>query len=374
MIIKVLPQSGDFQATIGYLLNKRRPVAPEVLHREQLLDGSPDYMAMQCERIAAQRPEVHHPVHHLVISWHRSDRPSDDQMVEVAQGVLKTLTVPEGDHQVLAVAHRDTDESHLHLVINRVGLSGDLWYRKQDAKLLQAYRREADEVHGWVRPDGRGLADQLAATAVGAQDQEHLRGYKRIAHVAIADAIARSDGSLEGFVGACKDLGQILPDLSFNRSGFNGASFALVGRGGQPLALPGEGDEPRPLVFKGAQVGWPKRKLEAALVARREYLASAPTDADPTGAQRSGLRGAKLHDTLKRRRAQMPRRGERRTSMRRIRLPGRGGGAVGRAAYDWLGVQRIARLLDRSFAKEVTVSGADADLTTPLIKRSGPIR
>ena len=58
------------------------------------------------------------PLYHMSISWPPNYHPAQDEMSMVADDTLEHLGL--SDHQVLIIAHNDTDHAHMHLMINRV--------------------------------------------------------------------------------------------------------------------------------------------------------------------------------------------------------------------------------------------------------------
>ena len=90
------------------------------------------------------------PVYHLSLSWDTSETPSLKEQMEAARGALKALGLD--DRQALIVGHTDTDNPHVHVVVNRVcpttgktaSLSND---QLKLSKWAQAYRQERGEEH-----------------------------------------------------------------------------------------------------------------------------------------------------------------------------------------------------------------------------------
>ena len=65
---------------------------------------------------AAVRSE--HPVNHYVLSWHEGEKPTPDQIDEAVKIFLDELNL--SGHQVFYALHADTDNRHLHIVVNRI--------------------------------------------------------------------------------------------------------------------------------------------------------------------------------------------------------------------------------------------------------------
>lgn len=75
-------------------------------------------IADEMQSVADMNVRVKDPVYHVIISWQADEKPTDDQMFDSALHAMKSLGM-EG-HQYLAAIHRDTNNPHLHLTVNRV--------------------------------------------------------------------------------------------------------------------------------------------------------------------------------------------------------------------------------------------------------------
>jgi len=64
------------------------------------------------------RKRLEQPVYHYTLSWEVSETPSQAEQIEAARESLKALGIE--DRQALIVAHSDTDNPHVHVVVNRV--------------------------------------------------------------------------------------------------------------------------------------------------------------------------------------------------------------------------------------------------------------
>lgn len=58
------------------------------------------------------------PVKHFSLSWHPSQRSSQEQMIETVESFLKHMSWHK--HQALLVCHADKDHQHVHVMLNRV--------------------------------------------------------------------------------------------------------------------------------------------------------------------------------------------------------------------------------------------------------------
>lgn len=58
------------------------------------------------------------PVFHYVLSWQENETPSDAQVFDSVRFTLQSMGLQE--HQFVAAIHRDTDNLHVHVAVNRV--------------------------------------------------------------------------------------------------------------------------------------------------------------------------------------------------------------------------------------------------------------
>src|SRR5471030_611820 len=88
------------------------------------------------------RHEINKPVIHAFLSLPKGDNLSSEKWEEIAKDYLKEMNIDTDKHQYICVRHRDTDKDHIHIVANRVGLDGSIWYGKHDAlKTISACER-----------------------------------------------------------------------------------------------------------------------------------------------------------------------------------------------------------------------------------------
>jgi len=122
------------------------------------LDGisDPAYAGRLMRAYAEENPRVELPVYHLGLSLSPGEHLTPEQWEAVADRVLARMGLAE--HQVVVIAHGDTDQEHLHLVVNRVGEDGRAWETRQD--MVKAYEavHEIEAEHGLRRTGEAALA------------------------------------------------------------------------------------------------------------------------------------------------------------------------------------------------------------------------
>jgi len=79
-----------------------------------------DHKSQQAEMVALASEAVRspNPVAHYVMSWREGEQPSPGQAEEAVSIFLEELGLK--DHQAIYALHKDTDNLHLHIAVNRV--------------------------------------------------------------------------------------------------------------------------------------------------------------------------------------------------------------------------------------------------------------
>lgn len=75
-------------------------------------------IAKSMQATALQAVNCKSPIMHYVLSWQSQETPSDKEIFQSAIFTLKSLGMDE--HQFMAGIHRDTDNTHIHIAVNRV--------------------------------------------------------------------------------------------------------------------------------------------------------------------------------------------------------------------------------------------------------------
>ncbi len=103
--------------------------------------------------VAAQNARVKDPVYHVVLSWAPGENPTDHQAFESAHFALKAVGM--SDHQYVFAVHRDTDNAHVHIAVNRVHPeSFKAVYPDRDYYKLDRAMRELELANGWQEVEG----------------------------------------------------------------------------------------------------------------------------------------------------------------------------------------------------------------------------
>ncbi|REL33002.1 hypothetical protein DYD21_14400 [Rhodohalobacter sp. SW132] len=135
----------DFRELINYITQPEKEQWREGRH---LSDLKREAVIQDMEFIAGQSQRVQAPAYHVSVSWGKTDAPSKEQMLEVADRIIKELKLE--NNQALIVAHKDTDHKHMHIAFNRVEMDHfkavDRW---GDRNRLRSLLKEIEIEKGW---------------------------------------------------------------------------------------------------------------------------------------------------------------------------------------------------------------------------------
>lgn len=97
---------------------------------------------------------VQKPYYHLVLTWHEHEQPTEEQMFQAADHMIKSLGLEE--HQIIEGIHLDTKRRHIHLIANTVHpVTGKVWSKSQDYMKAEKACREIEFAQGWSHDRGR---------------------------------------------------------------------------------------------------------------------------------------------------------------------------------------------------------------------------
>ncbi len=132
---------------------------------------------------------------HYTLSWAEDQQPSREEMMRAVNGSLASLGEKKGkkggrkgkagreavrdqfasEHQILVVAHEDTDQPHVHVVVNRVHPEhGVMLPTSNDFKLLSRWAEKYERETGGI------IVDQRAINNAARDREETVPGQKRV--------------------------------------------------------------------------------------------------------------------------------------------------------------------------------------------------
>jgi Ti-type conjugative transfer relaxase TraA len=158
----------SFGGLVDYLergpLDNLNPARVEWSSTRNLDTDNPAEAAQLMRYAASENPKVSKPVYHFGLSLDSGEHLTREQWENAAGRVLEAMGL--GDHQAVLIAHNDTDNEHIHLVVNRIADDGRAWRPYRD--MVKAHRPiPALEIEFGLRRTGREQAPpDLSAGAI----------------------------------------------------------------------------------------------------------------------------------------------------------------------------------------------------------------
>ncbi|MEW5929116.1 MAG: relaxase/mobilization nuclease domain-containing protein [Gemmatimonadota bacterium] len=161
MIVKIIG-AADFGRTGRYLIYGSGPNAVDDPADRVLWADTPNMAAGDrwqaavrvMEATSATNSRVQEPAYHFVVSWGEGEKVSPDVQREVMHRMLREMGLD--GHQVLMVAHHDTDKPHVHCLVNRIDPeTGKAWSKHNDARRFSASARQIEQDYGFEVVQGR---------------------------------------------------------------------------------------------------------------------------------------------------------------------------------------------------------------------------
>ncbi|WP_072387138.1 relaxase/mobilization nuclease domain-containing protein [Hyphomicrobium sp. CS1BSMeth3] len=154
MLASIAPATNDFHALARYLVHGKPGTTPHPERVAWILPHNiptddPERAARIMQATAGLSARTRKAAYHLMIAWHEKERPTPEQMQDIA---FKTLAMAGlGEHQALIMGHDDRPHRHLHMLINRVHPeTGKAWHQAHDYARFDAIMRELSETHGFL--------------------------------------------------------------------------------------------------------------------------------------------------------------------------------------------------------------------------------
>jgi hypothetical protein len=121
--------------------------------------------ATEMRLVSELNSRVQKPYYHMAASWHALEQPTNAQMMEAADYLIKAMGLEE--HQAIIAIHRDKKEAHFHVVVNTVHpATGKVWSKSNDHMRAEKASREIEGMQGWSHDRGRFDFDMAADGSV----------------------------------------------------------------------------------------------------------------------------------------------------------------------------------------------------------------
>ncbi|MBQ3640643.1 relaxase/mobilization nuclease domain-containing protein [bacterium] len=154
----------NFKALIDYCLGITGHEKNSVLHvGMKNLNSPPEKAYLEMEGLSYENVRSKNPALHFILSWRSDESPTNEQADEAVEIAIKELNL-EGC-QTLWALQKDTENLHVHVVVNRI--SPDTFKAIRPAqgwtkKALERAARKIEFVQGWeIEQSGRYEVDSV---------------------------------------------------------------------------------------------------------------------------------------------------------------------------------------------------------------------
>lgn len=191
--------------------------------------------------VSSFRQDIKKPVFHAFLSLPKDEKLTDEKWQEIAKDYLKEMNIDIEKHQYICVRHKDTEQDHIHIVANRVGLDGSVWLGQHSAFNTIAACERLEVKHGLTITKGlQGQKSEVSAPTK-AEIEQALRKGEKPARIVLQNALQAAmlgKPDLQTFIDRVQAVG-IEPWFNVASTGnVAGCSFSV-------------GD----VAFKGSQLG-----------------------------------------------------------------------------------------------------------------------
>ncbi|RYL10082.1 relaxase/mobilization nuclease domain-containing protein, partial [Citrobacter freundii] len=191
--------------------------------------------------VSSFRQDIKKPVFHAFLSLPKNEHLTDERWQEIAKDYLKEMNIDIEKHQYICVRHKDTDQDHIHIVANRIGLDGSVWLGQHSAFNTIAACERLEVKHGLtITQSLKGQKSDVSAPTK-AEIEQALRTGEKPARLVLQNALQAAlvgKPDLSTFVERLQAVG-IEPRFNVASTGnVAGVSFSV-------------GD----VAFKGSQLG-----------------------------------------------------------------------------------------------------------------------
>ncbi len=195
----------------------------------------------ELKTVSSFRQDIKKPVFHAFLSLPKNEHLTDEQWQEIAKDYLKEMNINIEKHQYICVRHNDTDQDHIHIVANRVGLDGSVWLGQHSAFNTIAACERLEIKHGLtITQSLKGQKSDVSAPTKNEIEQA-LRTGEKPARIVLQNALQAAmvgKPDLQTFIDRVQAVG-IEPRFNVASTGnVAGVSFSV-------------GD----VAFKGSQLG-----------------------------------------------------------------------------------------------------------------------
>lgn len=158
MIVKIINKEGTRGS--GGAAEAFKPGARYVCEKADYFEmrnlAADDWLgaATEMKLVSELNSRVQKPYYHMATSWHAHEQPTNAQVMEAADYLIKAMGLEE--HQAIIAIHEDKKQKHFHVMANTVHpLTGKVWSKSNDQRRAEKACREIEIMQGWSHDRGR---------------------------------------------------------------------------------------------------------------------------------------------------------------------------------------------------------------------------
>lgn len=156
-----ITRGGGFRGALNYAFDKGK-VATGDKQAERvggnMAGSNPQDLSAEFSVMRQLRPDIEKPVWHCSLSLPAGERLDSDRWGMVAEDFMNQMGLNPDNNPYVAVRHSDTEHDHIHIIASRVGLDGQVWHGKWEARRAIDATQELEKIHGLTMTPGLGEA------------------------------------------------------------------------------------------------------------------------------------------------------------------------------------------------------------------------
>jgi len=154
-------RGAGFRGVLEYVCSKDE--TPDIVGGN-MFGETPRELASEFGASRQLRPDIKKPVWHCSLALPAGETVTADNWCEIAENMMLGMDLDPENHQYVAVRHSDTEYDHIHIVASRIGLDGNVWHGKWEARRAIEATQDLEKKHGLTitpglesKPDNKRL-------------------------------------------------------------------------------------------------------------------------------------------------------------------------------------------------------------------------
>lgn len=238
-MISKISRGKEFRGLFDYLLSRK-----EAALLNEVEGTTPRELSAMFRVARDLRPDIEKPVWHVSLSLPSGEHLEDYKWLEVVESYLTKMGIDISEHQFVVVRHSDTDHDHVHIVVNRIAMSGATWRPVFDIRKSHEVMREIEKEFGLTVMESKNDEfgkPKLKRGEIEKALREQEPPVKLIVSEAVKEAVTDKP-DIATFINRLNERGIIaIPNVvkTGHMSGFSFAVEDRVDKNGVPIFVKG---------------------------------------------------------------------------------------------------------------------------------------